>query len=119
MEIIVLKIQQLFDEPKDVMAMTSFGSSKKLYLQYYFTLHTNFLCQFLTSLDPRYPRGHLQDLRNQRKMMDNLAIKFNIQKPEDWYKVNVQTVLQEAGGSFIKNLYGGSLIKGNNLIYYY
>jgi hypothetical protein len=59
------------------------------------------------------PRGHWKDKENQKAFLDQLAIKLNIQKPEDWYKVTSQLVL-EKGGSFLAKYYNYSLIRGNN-----
>jgi hypothetical protein len=57
------------------------------------------------------PRGHWKDIKHQRSFFDQLAAKLNIQKPEDWYTVHLVTVLKE-GGSFVKEYYNGSIIKG-------
>jgi hypothetical protein len=43
---------------------------------------------------------------------DQLAIKLNIQKPEDWLEVHSKTVLKERGSVFLHKLHNGSLIKG-------
>jgi hypothetical protein len=48
----------------------------------------------------------------QRFFLDQVASKLGLRRPEDWYTTTANTVLQ-MGGSFIKNQYRGSLIKGN------
>ena len=57
------------------------------------------------------PLGYWKDLDNQRAFFDALAIKLNIHKPEDWYRVTRKTVIQE-GGYFVPQYYG-SVTKGN------
>jgi hypothetical protein len=57
------------------------------------------------------PSGYWKDIANQRAFFEKLAIKLNIQKPEDWYKVRGTTVFEE-GGHFVKQFYGGSVIRG-------
>jgi hypothetical protein len=47
-----------------------------------------------------------------------LAIKWNIQKLEDWNKVTRDMVLKE-GGNFIKNYYNSSLQQGNDAPFSY
>jgi hypothetical protein len=57
-------------------------------------------------------QGYWNDKVNQKDFLDRLAIKLNIQKPEDWIKVSTKLVLNE-GGHFLKK-YDGSLIKGTS-----
>jgi hypothetical protein len=59
-------------------------------------------------------RGHFDDMKHQRQFFDKLAIKLNIEKPEDWYNIQAKTVLNQDGGSFLLNRYRGSLIKGTS-----
>ena len=59
-------------------------------------------------------QGYWKDKENQKKFFDQLAIKWNIQKPEDWNKVTVAMALKE-GGNFISNDYNGSLQQGTNV----
>jgi hypothetical protein len=58
------------------------------------------------------PRGYWKDLHNQKKFLDSLMLKWNINKPEDWFNITTAMVLKE-GGSFIRSYYDGSLVKGN------
>jgi hypothetical protein len=60
------------------------------------------------------PRGHWKDKDNQKEFFYQLAIKWNIQKPEDWNKVTCDMVLKE-GGRFIVDYYNGSLQQGINM----
>jgi hypothetical protein len=62
------------------------------------------------------PRGYWKDKENQKKFFDQLAIKWNIQKLEDWNKVTYDIVLKE-GGRFIVYYYNNSLQQGKNLLY--
>jgi hypothetical protein len=59
--------------------------------------------------------GYWKDINNQKSFFDQLAIKWNIQKPEEWYKVTSDSILKE-GGFFIIRYYNGSVIKGNYFI---
>jgi hypothetical protein len=63
------------------------------------------------------PLGYWKDLKNQKAFFDQLAMKWDIKKPEDWNKVTVKMVFME-GGSFIKVYYNSSLQKGTNCSYY-
>jgi hypothetical protein len=65
---------------------------------------------------PKKPSGYWNDIENQREFFDELAEKLNIQKPEDWYSVRVDTVRQH-GGSFLVNQYNNSLIRGKVIVY--
>jgi hypothetical protein len=56
--------------------------------------------------------GDWNDKRNQRELLDSLAVKWNIKKPEDWLRITNKMVVRE-GGSFIMYHYNGSLVKGN------
>jgi hypothetical protein len=59
----------------------------------------------------RKPAKYWQDISHQRTFFENLASKLNIQKPEDWYKVSIETFVQH-GGAFVNNYYQGSLVRG-------
>ena len=43
--------------------------------------------------------------------LDNLALKFGIKTPEDWYSVSNKTVIDH-GATFINTKYNGSLLRG-------
>jgi hypothetical protein len=58
-----------------------------------------------------HPIGYWKDIKNQRHFFEQLAIKLNIQKPEDWYGVLRSTILKE-GAYFVSSYYNGSLVKG-------
>ena len=60
------------------------------------------------------PRGYWKDKENQKAFFDQLAIKWNIQRPEDWNKVTCDTMVRK-GGSFINAYYNGSLKQGTNV----
>jgi hypothetical protein len=57
------------------------------------------------------PRSYWKDMANQKEFFDQLAIKWNIQKPEDWNKVTTTMVVREKG-DFINRYYKGSLQRG-------
>jgi hypothetical protein len=65
------------------------------------------------SYTTKQPRGYWKAKENQKEFFDQLAIKWNIQKLEDWNKVTNGMVLNE-GGNFIKNYYNSSLQQGND-----
>jgi hypothetical protein len=56
------------------------------------------------------PQGYWKDKKNQKEFFDQLAVKWNIQKPEDWNKVTNKMVFKE-GGRFI----GSSLQQGTEM----
>jgi hypothetical protein len=55
----------------------------------------------------RTPPGYWEDIQNQKIFFDQLAIKWNIQKLEDWNKITRVMLLKE-GGNFINRYYNGS-----------
>jgi hypothetical protein len=52
------------------------------------------------------------DKKHQKEFFDQLALKWNIQKPDDWNKVTLM-MAQKEGGNFISRYYNGSLTQGN------
>jgi hypothetical protein len=64
----------------------------------------------------RSQHGHWKTVFNQREFFDKLAKKWNINRPEDWYKVTT-TMIFEEGGFFLRNYYQGSLIKALQAAY--
>jgi hypothetical protein len=52
-------------------------------------------------------RGYWKDKKKQKEFFDQLAVKWNIQKMDDWNKVTAKMLLDEGGG-FIKIYYSGS-----------
>jgi hypothetical protein len=59
------------------------------------------------------PHGYWKDKKNQKEFFDQLAIKWNIQKPEDWNTVSIKKVIKE-GGNFIY-YYNNSVQQGSNI----
>jgi hypothetical protein len=57
------------------------------------------------------PKGHWNDIANQKIFFDQLAETLKIQRPEDWYNVSVESVVSK-GGSFLNSHYNGSLVRG-------
>jgi hypothetical protein len=57
--------------------------------------------------------GRWKDIQNQREFFDRLAIKWNIQKPEEWNKVTYRMAVKE-GATFIKRYYKDSLQRGTS-----
>jgi hypothetical protein len=66
--------------------------------------------QFETNKPPNKNRGYWQDPINQRAFFDQLAVKFNIQDPKDWYNITRRQVMKE-GGFFMK-YYNSSTMQG-------
>jgi hypothetical protein len=66
------------------------------------------------TLPTKKPTGHWTYKDNQKDFFDQLGHSLNIKQLDDWYKVNVKTVV-EKGGSFINQYYNGSLIRGKSL----
>jgi hypothetical protein len=64
------------------------------------------------------PMGYWKNKENQKKFLDQLAVKWNIRKPEDWHYVTVEMVLKE-GGNFIISQYSGSLQRGIHVLCQY
>jgi hypothetical protein len=58
--------------------------------------------------------GYWKDKENQKAFFDQLAIKLNIKRPEDWHKVTGRLILNE-GGSFLSKYYHYSPLRGNIL----
>jgi hypothetical protein len=58
--------------------------------------------------------GYWKDKQNQKEFFEKLAIKWNIQKPEDWHKVTLRAAVKE-GGHFITTRYNSSLQQGMNV----
>jgi hypothetical protein len=59
-------------------------------------------------------RGYWKDIDSQRAFFDQLAIKLNIQKLDQWYTVRASTVIN-AGGYFLNRYYNGSMIEGKKI----
>jgi hypothetical protein len=64
------------------------------------------------SFGNKRPNGYWEQKENQRLFLDQLAIKWNIQKPEDWKKFTTTSLLKE-GGRFVGHYYG-SLANGKS-----
>jgi hypothetical protein len=63
----------------------------------------------------KLPQGYWKDPKHQRLFFDQLAVKLNLKKPEEWLTLNIQTVMRHSGSWFIKTVYKGSLLQGNSL----
>lgn len=57
----------------------------------------------------KVPNSHWKLISNQKKFMDQLAIKFNIQEPKDWGKITAQQLHENGATSILNNYYSGSL----------
>jgi hypothetical protein len=55
--------------------------------------------------------GYWKSIENQKAFFDELAIKWNIQKVDDWNNVSTAMVLKE-GGNFLTHYYHGSVRRG-------
>jgi hypothetical protein len=49
--------------------------------------------------------------QDQRIFFDKLASRLKLERPEDWYSVNSETVIKN-GGEFVKTFYNGSHLQG-------
>jgi hypothetical protein len=83
----------------------------------------SYIYEALQAVYPDYistakPRGYWKDKKNQKEFFDQLAVKWNIQKPEDWHTVSTKKVIKEEGGSFIVTYYNGSPHKGKEVFLY-
>jgi hypothetical protein len=68
----------------------------------------------MTNSSKRKPFTYWQDKRNHREFFDHLATKWNIQKPEDWYRVTARMVVEQ-GGNFIHSHYDTSMFQGRDI----
>jgi hypothetical protein len=57
------------------------------------------------------PAGYWKDITNQRKFMDELAVKLGVSQPDDWYKIRF-SVIAKSAPSIIGPYYRGSVIQG-------
>lgn len=55
----------------------------------------------------RVPRSHWQSMDNQKKVLDEIAMKLNIKNPKDWGKVT-KFQFYELGATSLLNSYGSS-----------
>jgi hypothetical protein len=60
----------------------------------------------------QYSRGYWINPDHQREFFDQLAVKLNIKKVEDWYTVSSGLVKKYGGHSLMAH-YGGSISKGS------
>jgi hypothetical protein len=80
----------------------------------FFIVYDHFIerCFTTTTTKPTTrPLGYWKNKENQKKFFDELAIKWNIQKTDDWNKVTKEMATKE-GGHFIGNYYNGSVQQG-------
>jgi hypothetical protein len=63
------------------------------------------------------PNGYWKDVNNQRQVMDRLAETFGIKRPEDWYTISTQQVIENGGRSVIRR-YGMSLTQALSALYH-
>ncbi len=61
-----------------------------------------------------FVRDHLSSPSNQREFFDLLAKQLNVKKPQEWYKINRETVLNYRGATILRR-YNGSLISGTQI----
>jgi hypothetical protein len=55
------------------------------------------------------------ELGNQRRFLDDIGRKLNIQTWEDWYKIKVDD-FEKIGGRRLLHKYKGSLVRGNDTV---
>jgi hypothetical protein len=59
------------------------------------------------------PQGYWKNKENQKKFFDQLAVKWNIQKKDDWNKVTKEMALKE--GAYFITTYYHSLQQGKSI----
>lgn len=50
-----------------------------------------------------------KDINNHRKFLDDVAVKLNINKVDDWYRVKRSDLLKYKGGASLLTSYNGSI----------
>ena len=58
-----------------------------------------------------------KDLETQRATFDAIGKRLGVKQYQDWYQIAFVQVNDEGGGSLVKSLYGGSLIRALQTIY--
>jgi hypothetical protein len=61
--------------------------------------------------------NYWKDKANQKAFLDELAVKLNVKKPEDWYSV-VTSQIEKNGGVSLLRYYRGSFRRGNGVVSY-
>jgi len=64
----------------------------------------------------RVPRGHWEELRNQREAVDEVAARHGIKEPRDWRKLKYRDMVRE-GLSVVLNKYGNSVFRMLQAVY--
>lgn len=64
----------------------------------------------------QFPYSHWKSTSNQRKFIEEIALKLNIIKPSDWGSISVRRVFELGGTSLLDN-YQGSLFRCLKTIY--
>jgi hypothetical protein len=88
--------------------------------------YNNSLYKLLSTIYPEYdwkpwlfqrvPRSYWANLDNQKKYLEWIKIKFNIQKFDDWYKLTAKDI-KDNGGAGLLFHYNGSLFQTLKIIY--
>jgi hypothetical protein len=63
------------------------------------------------------PHKYWKSIENQRLFFDQLANKFGVVRPEDWYRVTGRMVMEE-GGHFLSTNYKSSIVRGKQSRYF-
>jgi hypothetical protein len=100
------KYSSLLEGTKDVCTSLTVLALKKVYPEH----------DWKKDLKSPKPVRYWQDKQNQRQFFDKLALSLNITKPQDWYFVDLKTIIQR-GGYFVLDYYNGSLIQALNELY--
>jgi hypothetical protein len=70
-----------------------------------------------SDIGSKLPKKFWFDKKHQRIFLDWFAKQANLQKPEDWYKIESQDVLKKGGYGLLNFHYNGSLPKALQTIY--
>ncbi len=83
--------------------------------------------KLLTTIYPEYkwnihdwnqvPRGHWDNMDNQRAFVDDIGKKLSITNKEEWYNVKFQDFLDHGGAGLLNRKYKGSVCKLLTTIY--
>ena len=66
---------------------------------------------------PQFPKSHWRSAANQRKLLDEVAIKLNIKNASDWGKITTRQFYEFGGSSLLTSYYNGSVFQCLQSVY--
>lgn len=66
---------------------------------------------------PNVPKNYWKSMENQKKFMDELAIKLNIKDPRDWGKQTTRVIYELGKGSLLNGYYNNSVFSCLQAVY--